>query len=136
MRQNRILIRNLCNYRVNSDAPWKWRELDSGIKRSERSAIKRHAENAGLIPRVPVDPETRFADFSSVVIRSERLPENLWGSTDRVQFNYLDDLIGGRPQGTTWHHHQNSGRMELVPFGVHNITNHAGGRTTWATGNR
>ena len=29
---------------VNSDAPWKWRELDSGIKRSERSAIKQYAE--------------------------------------------------------------------------------------------
>ena len=106
------------------------------IKHSERSAIKQYAEEAGLTPRIPVDPDTRFADFSSVVIRSEPLPENLWSATDRVQFKYLDDLIGGRPQGTTWHHHQDSGRMELIPFGIHNITNHSGGRTTWATGNR
>ena len=121
---------------VNSNEPWKWRELDSGITRSERRAIKQYAEESGLIPRIHIDPETSYADFSSVRIRVEQLPQHLWNESDRVQFNYLDNLIGGRPEGTTWHHHQDSGRMELVPFGIHNITNHKGGRTTWASGDR
>ena len=121
---------------VNSNQPWTWREIDSSISRQDRKLIKQYAEEAGLIPRIPVDPATRFADFDSVTIREATLPENLWNATDRQQFEYLDNLIGGRPEGTTWHHHQDSGRMQLVPFGVHNITNHKGGRTTWAMGNR
>lgn len=34
----------------------------------------------------------------------------------------------------TWHHTEIPGKMELVPFGIHNITPHNGGRTAgmWA----
>ncbi|WP_369010154.1 MULTISPECIES: HNH endonuclease [Bacillaceae] len=33
-----------------------------------------------------------------------------------------------------WHHTEVPGKMELVPFGIHNITIHNGGRSTgmWA----
>jgi hypothetical protein len=62
------------------------------------------------------------------------LPEHLWSAPDRVQFRYLDKLIGGRPEGTIWHHHELPGWMELLPFGPHNITGHFGGRSPgeWA----
>ena len=41
-------------------------------------------------------------------------------------------------QWTTWHHTEIPGKMELVDFGVHNITSHNGGRTAgmWASGPR
>ena len=55
--------------------------------------------------------------------------------SDRAQFEWLDARIpGGRPEGYTWHHTETPGRMELVPFGEHNITNHVGGRSPghWA----
>ncbi|MHC1748043.1 MAG: hypothetical protein AB9856_06585 [Cellulosilyticaceae bacterium] len=46
---------------------------------------------------------TRYADFqgAGVVQTTEPLPENLWEAKDREQFNYLDNLIGERPEGTT-----------------------------------
>ncbi|WP_353056171.1 HNH endonuclease signature motif containing protein [Priestia koreensis] len=63
------------------------------------------------------------------------LPEEFWRGTDREQFNWLDSRIeGGRPKGMTWHHSEIDGKMELVPFGIHNIINHKGGRSPghWA----
>lgn len=43
-----------------------------------------------------------------------------------------------RPPGTTWHHSEIDGRMELVPFGIHNSINHQGGRAPggWAHAKR
>lgn len=121
---------------VNSNAPWKWREIDPKITQRERAAIREYAYAQELVPRIPVDPITRYADFSSVVLREASVPKSLWYATDRQQFLYLDNLIGGRPTGTTWHHHQDPGRTQLVPLGVHNITSHSGGRTTWSLGPR
>lgn len=62
------------------------------------------------------------------------MPKNLWSESDAVQFKWLDEQIGGRLQGYTWHHLEISSQMELVPTGVHNIYNHNGGRTLghWA----
>ena len=36
--------------------------------------------------------------------------------------------------GNTWHHTEVPGKMELVPYGIHNITLHNGGRSAglWA----
>ena len=27
----------------------------------------------------------------------------------------------------TWHHHQDTGRMQLIPFDIHDLTGHIGG---------
>ena len=83
----------------------------------------------GLIPDVKMKPGTKYPDFGAAgqIIDIEHLPEHLWLAKDRVQFQYLDDLIGGRPEGTTWNHSEIPGQMELVPFGIHNIINHLGG---------
>ncbi len=51
----------------------------------------------------------------------------------------IDDLAKGiTPDGFTWHHHQDDGIMQLIPFGEHNLWNHNGGRTSgfWAEGGR
>ena len=102
--------------------------------RTQREAAKRHAIEGGLIERIPFDPVTSFADFSSVRLEGPiRLPEELWDKPARVHFAYLDNLIGGHRPGTTWHHHQDSGLMELIPLGIHKAYNHRGGCTTWAT---
>ena len=54
--------------------------------------------------------------------------------SDKQQFEWLDKKIGGHIEGYTWHHSEIPGEMQLVPFGIHNITNHNGGRTKgmWA----
>ncbi len=35
------------------------------------------------------------------------------------------------PEGFTWHHHQDFGRMQLVEYEVHRQTGHTGGFSTW-----
>ena len=108
-----------------------WDEIDGAdlLKDSEKNIIRRRAFESGLIPEVKMKPGTRYADFegAGVVIRREELPESYWKLRDKTQFDYLDKLIGGRPIGTTWHHTEIKGIMELVPFGIHNITDHIGG---------
>ena len=120
---------------VNSNAPFTWADIDINLTQSQLAAVKAEALTQGLIAAISVDPVTRYANFDSVAIRNETLPEDLWLKSDKEQFDYLNELIGGQPEGTTWHHHQTPGRMQLVPFGIHNVTNHVGGRTIWGGGN-
>ena len=116
---------------VESNRIWTWNELDGGklLTRTEKNFIKSLAIEKGLVLEVKIKPRTQYADFegAGVVLRREKLPESYWNSRDKAQFDYLDELIGGRPIGTTWHHTEIPGVMELVPFGIHNIYNHKGG---------
>jgi len=36
-----------------------------------------------------------------------------------------------RVPGYTWHHHQERGRMQLVPTDIHDETGHTGGMKMW-----
>ncbi|QVL92473.1 T7SS effector LXG polymorphic toxin [Bacillus velezensis] len=57
----------------------------------------------------------------------------------RNQFNDLQiEMIkaGETPDGYTWHHHQDSGRMQLVDQKVHRQTGHTGGRHLWGGGSK
>lgn len=106
--------------------------------------IKERALKDGLIPTVKVTPvegmKYGFADFkgANLVHESVELPAELWKASDKVQFDWLNKKIGGARPGTTWHHTEIPDKMELVDFGVHNITSHNGGRTAgmWASGPR
>ena len=100
--------------------------------------IKDEAIEKGLIPNVKMKPGTKYPDFEAagLIKKVDNLPKDLWDATDVKQFNGLDKrIIGGRPAGTTWHHSEIEGRMELVPFGIHNIINHKSGRSlgNWAS---
>lgn len=100
--------------------------------------IKDEAIEKGLIPNVKMKPGTKYPDFEAagLIKKVDNLPKELWDATDVKQFNWLDKrIIGGRPAGTTWQHSEIEGRMELVPFGIHNIINHKSGRSlgNWAS---
>jgi hypothetical protein len=124
---------------IGSNKPWSWAD-DFGPARftaGERAQIRAAAIERGLIPDVAMKPGTRYPDFAGagLVRRTDQLPGNLWHASDKAQFDYLDARIpGGRPEGMTWHHTETPGRMELVPFGAHNVYNHIGGRSPghWA----
>jgi hypothetical protein len=125
---------------VNSDRPWSWAaDFPDGASLTvgQRRGIRAEAIRRGLVTEVPFKPGTRFPDFAAagMVRRIDRLPTELWKLSDDVQFRWLDSRVpGGRPPGTTWHHSEIPGRMELVPFGAHNVMNHMGGRSPgmWA----
>jgi hypothetical protein len=128
---------------VNGDERWSWSTAfaDADVTISERRRIKTAAEDAGLIPRIEMIEGTNFANFrdAGVVEETLQLPREMWLESDYRQFKWLDEqLPNGRPEGYTWHHSEIDGQMELVPFGIHNITNHSGGRSDgmWADAER
>lgn len=122
---------------VNSNNVWTWEDLNGGkFTTVDKRVIKQRAISQNLIPNVSLKLGTKYVDFkgANLVKRTEVLPQNLWEESDSVQFNYLNKKIGGEVSGTTWHHTELPGWMELVPFGIHNIINHKGGRSKghWA----
>jgi hypothetical protein len=107
--------------------------------------------------------EPGFADFTGSILKEVQMPEkiinpdgsetNLWLSKDPIQFRWLNDHLSSldpnySQDGGTWHHNQGGsvdesanggpgrpdGTMQLVRFGIHNITQHAGARADggWA----
>ncbi|MGE7186631.1 T7SS effector LXG polymorphic toxin [Peribacillus sp. NPDC006672] len=86
------------------------------------------------------------------------LPEKYYLETDAVQFEYLSKTLyeevirnpelaekftakeyellkeGRVPKTLTWHHHQESGRMQIVDYFEHQAAGHTGGRAIWGGG--
>lgn len=136
--------------KVNSNERWTWENFYNGKKLTsdQRTMIKSVAQKMGYIPTVDLKPGTKFVDFESAdviyKINNEnvikQLPKEMWKVSDYKQFKYLDSLLpdGKRPKGYTWHHSEIAGRMELVPYGLHRIYHHAGGRAKgyWAHAKR
>ena len=76
---------------VNSNKPWSWRKnIASGdaLTLQQRSVIKRHAIERGLLPDVKVTPvdgiKYGFADFrgAGMVEEAVDLPKDLWLKSD------------------------------------------------------
>jgi toxin YxiD len=135
---------------------WTWMDIKSSTgetaKRSQQSKIRKYAIDNFGVPEIPVD-KNKFPDFKGYVAFETVLPTKFHKNTsDSVQFREADkaaklahptydEATSSFPPSKkryTWHHHQGppDGKMQLVEFGVHNATNHKGGRTTWATGSR
>ncbi len=142
---------------VASNRVWSWLTdipFGENLTKSQQAAIRTRAIELGLIPAVEVvtvprvevtgvltDSGTyRFADFegAGLVETTLHLPESLWLDTDARQFDYLDELAGGKLPGYTWHHTEKPGVMQRVPMGIHNVYNHNGGRSPgmWACASR
>jgi hypothetical protein len=46
-----------------------------------------------------------------------------------------DDIENGRtPYGYTWHHNEETGKLQLVDYETHANTRHTGGRAIWGGG--
>lgn len=126
---------------VSTNRPWSWNDsipFGENLTQKQKSLIKQEAIDKCLIPTVPIKEINgyKFLDFESAGLVKEviYLPEDKWKSSDSEQFEWLNAQIGGKVEGYTWHHSEIPGKMELVPFGIHNIYNHNGGRSSgmWA----
>ena len=130
--------------KVYSNKMWSWdMDMPSGLKRTERTIIKNYAIRTGMIPDVPIreirDANGRlykYADFKAAGLVEETVsvPEHLWKVSNSRQFEWADKKIGGKREGYTWHHSEETGKLELVPAGIHNVFYHYGGRSInhWA----
>lgn len=126
---------------VLSNKPWSWSDNIPGgndLSQKQKKQIKEKAIDEGLLKPVPIKEIDgyKFADFEAAGLVKETvyLPEDMWNLSDKEQFDWLNSQIGGKQDGYTWHHSDVPGKMELVPFGMHNITDHNGGRSPgmWA----
>ena len=97
-----------------------------------------------------------FPQFESKL--DVQLPEDLEQASDNKQFSecnkqlkekcdndpefrkqftedQLDDIAHGQtPEGYTWHHSEDKGKMQLVDYDTHMRTGHTGGRNIWGGG--
>lgn len=88
-----------------------------------------------------------------------QLPENLYKASDKEQFKECNKQLkeavekdpelakkftpeqleqiknGDTPDGYTWHHNEERGKMQLVDSDIHAKTGHTGGKTIWGGGN-
>ncbi len=148
---------------VNSNHPWSWGDTIPGgdeLTGGQRKAIREYAREKGMVPTAPTyekDGKT-YADFSEHQVFECVLNKEDWPKTDKEQFDKCNEMLkkaieenpelakqftkeqleqinrGETPSGYTWHHSEKDGVMQLVPYGVHNSTNHHGGRSegNWA----
>ena len=135
--------------KVNSNRTWRWKEISNAhLTRPQKRKVNQRAVELGKIPEVLKKPGTNYLDFerSGLIYKIDgkpvifSLPQECWQWSDDHQFALLDSWLPGgkRPEGYMWHHSEQTGRMELVPFGIHNVTSHVGGRASgmWAAGKR
>lgn len=98
-----------------------------------------------------------FPEFDSDF--DAKLPEDLYEASDKEQFaecnKQLKEAVekdpelakrftpeqleqiknGDTPDGYTWHHNEEKGKMQLVDSDIHAKTGHTGGKTIWGGGN-
>lgn len=98
-----------------------------------------------------------FPEFDSDF--DAQLPEDLYEASDKDQFaecnRQLKEAVekdpelvkkftpeqleqiknGDTPDGYTWHHNEEKGKMQLVDSDIHAKTGHTGGKTIWGGGN-
>jgi len=105
---------------------------------------------------LPDGSEGVFPVFPAIA--EVQLPEDLYQETDRGQFKACNEDLkkqtednpelkskfdeeqlaqienGRTPSGYTWHHHQQDGKMQLVPTDIHDKSAHTGGKALWGGG--
>lgn len=98
-----------------------------------------------------------FPEFDSDF--DAQLPEDLYEASDKEQFaecnKQLKEAVekdpelakrftpeqleqiknGDTPDGYTWHHNEEKGKMQLIDSDIHAKTGHTGGKTIWGGGN-
>jgi hypothetical protein len=69
-------------------------------------------------------------EFGNVAIADVKIKPTGSRRLDRSAANKAAGLPE-TPDGYTWHHHQEHGRMQLVPSELHQATGHTGGFSLW-----
>lgn len=130
--------------------------------RNEELEGKRHPETQVPFLRRIIDVNGQKIEGVFPVFKSKfnaRLLESMYKASDRVQFKECNSQLkervelnsrlksnfntqqleqirnGDTPDGYTWHHDAEAGKMQLVSTDVHQRTGHTGGRTIWGGGN-
>ena len=103
-----------------------WMQVDGRIHMKAATAKLKEALESGAIT------ETQLADWihESYALKGEKLsPSELALKI----FDMIEDITMGKDTISefTWHHHQELGRMELIPRWIHKEAKHTGGDSLW-----
>jgi DNase/tRNase domain of colicin-like bacteriocin len=91
------------------------------------------AGNYHPLTRVPFDLDG-FPDFSNHLYKGGANDVMIQPTGKRPSdFTAANKVAGYKstPAGYTWHHHQQTGRMQLVEYKTHRMTGHTGGFALW-----
>lgn len=129
--------------------------------RNENLEGHKHPETGILFERRQVEVNGKQYEVVTPEFESSydaQLPENMYTVTDREQFKecnfqlrkevainrdlreqFDDEQLeqiedGETPDGYTWHHDAEAGKMQLVDTEMHQRTGHTGGRSIWGGG--
>ena len=134
----------------------KFAAVSSDIKTAERAK-----RNAGLAGKTHPVTNVPFDNAANPVFDSKmdvQLPEEHHKAPDKVQFKHANEqlkkkvmndpkfakqfseeqgadiLAGETPDGYVWHHHEDTGKLQLVDQATHEKTGHTGGKHEWGGG--
>lgn len=129
--------------------------------RNENLEGYKHPETGVLFERKQVEVDGKQYEVVTPEFESfydVQIPENMYKATDREQFKecnlqlrkevvtnrdlrelFDDEQLeqiedGETPDGYTWHHDAEVGKMQLVDTEMHQRTGHTGGRSIWGGG--
>ena len=129
---------------INEDLAGK-KHPDTGVEYEKKVVDLKGSKIEGVFPKF---------DFAYETI----LPEKMLKASDSVQFRYCNEQLkkainedpslkdkfnstqldqiskGLNPRGWTWHHNEDTGKMELVKTDTHARTPHVGGKAIWGGG--
>ncbi len=90
--------------------------------------------------RISQDLAFKGTDAAHKAAATRELRAILEKSRDSLSVHFtekqLAEIAAGKPciTGYTWHHHQDIGRMQLIPRDIHRKTGHVGGSELWTRG--
>jgi len=109
--------------------------VEKGIINTEAKALRNGHLAGGIHPKtgVPFD-NAGFPDFSANLYKDGINDIIIKPTGNRVADFAASNKAAGyssTPKGYTWHHHQTTGRMQLVETKIHSKTGHTGGFALW-----
>ena len=138
------------------DAPRKIKTINDSLEGQNHPETGVPYENKVVETDTGEKVEGVFPQFESKF--DAQLPEELEQATDKMQFDECNRLLkercdsdpefksqfdsdqqadideGRTPEGYTWHHSEEKGKMQLVDSDIHWETRHTGGRYIWGGG--
>ena len=129
---------------INKDLAGKTHP-ETGVPFEERTVTLGGKESKVVVPKFESnfdaqlpDDMLRVTDDKQFRECNEQLKEAL-SKNPELKSKFSDKQLtqikdGVTPDGFTWHHDAETGRLQLVDTVIHNKTNHTGGRAIWGGG--
>ncbi|MGC6359031.1 HNH endonuclease [Bisgaard Taxon 45] len=118
----------------------------TGVQFQEKTVVNKEGEKVvGVFPifesicdvQIPEDmhqasDKEQFAECNAQLKEKVNEDPELRGKFTEEQLEQIEN--GDTPDGYTWHHNEETGKMQLVDSSIHAKTGHTGGKAIWGGG--